>query len=281
MRHRHPRLGVALMDQLQLPLEKLQQYWPGDAAGHHQGQSPGLDCQGVVATSARIEVLQRSGLARLTGPVSLDQAQQLALDALRVGLAGNEDTVEDTITCALAFFRYVRHHRVETMNEVDEHLVEAFIQRAVQRAGVYRDPAPSTVRNRPYSPDEPRTSVDWRLNALLRPALACGSEFHSVAPGFAPRFGPSPAGWEWRETLEPQRAVGDQRGLGTRNSRSWNAWPTSDAAGRRLSRSVSPPSPSQQPLLTSRLPPQATRASRPSGRRWQERTDTPAPPRAR
>lgn len=90
----------------------------------------------------------------MTGPVSLDQAQQLALDALRVGLAGNEDTVEDTITCVLAFFRYARHNGVETMNEVDEHLVEAFIQRAVQRAGDYRDPAPATVRNRRWEISE-------------------------------------------------------------------------------------------------------------------------------
>lgn len=49
-------------------------------------------------------------------------------------------------------------------------------------------------RSRRYSPDEPCTRVDWRPNALLCPALACVSEFHSVASGFAPRFGSFLAG---------------------------------------------------------------------------------------
>ena len=127
MRHHSPLTGVASTGQLPLFVEPWQCTWPGDAAGHHQGRSPHPGCQEVLATFARIEVLERAGLALLTGPVPLPVAQQLALDALRVGLAGNEDTVEDTMICVVAFFRYATHHGIETLDEIDEEIGRAHV----------------------------------------------------------------------------------------------------------------------------------------------------------
>lgn len=148
MRHRHPRHGVASPNQLLLFDDVLQQHWRRGAAGPAEGRSASSSRQGVIAISALVVLLNRAEQALVNGPVPLATAQQLAIDALRTGLAGNEDTVKDTITCVVAFFRYATHHGIATLDEIDEALVESFIYRAAQRAGVYRDPAPSTVHKR-------------------------------------------------------------------------------------------------------------------------------------
>lgn len=114
--------------------------------GWHPGAGvllPPLDRLAVLGA-----VLDRSRVLLVNRPVPLVEARDIALEALRVGLAGNVDTVEDTVTCARAFFRYAAHHGLEFLDEVDEGLVVSFINRAAHRSGVYRDPAPATVRNR-------------------------------------------------------------------------------------------------------------------------------------
>ena len=69
---------------------------------------------------------------------------------------------------------------------------------------------PSTRVRKWSAPDQTRACV-----ARTGRPLACPTEFRSVAPGFAPRFGPSPAGWGWRETPEAQRAAVRWHELGT------------------------------------------------------------------
>jgi hypothetical protein len=118
---------VASLNQLLLFDDVLQQNWCGGAAGPAEGRSPGSSCQGVIAISALVALLHRAERALVNGPVPLHVAQQLAVDALRTGLAGNDDTVKDTITCIVAFFKYANHHGVESLDDVDEPLVEAFI----------------------------------------------------------------------------------------------------------------------------------------------------------
>lgn len=154
MRHRLPRHGVASPNQLLLFDDVLQHDWCGGAAGPAEGRSPGSSCQGVIAISALVALLYRAERALVSGPVPLHVAQQLAVDALRTGLAGNEDTVKDTITCVIAFFRYATHHGALSLDDLDEPMVEAFIQRATHRAGVYTDPADATLRNRRWQVGE-------------------------------------------------------------------------------------------------------------------------------
>lgn len=154
MRHRLHRHGVASPNQLLLFDDVLQQHWCGGAAGPAEGRSPGSSRQGVIAISALVALLHRAERALVTGPVPLHVAQQLATDALRTGLSGNEDTLKDTITCVVAFFQYATHHGAKSLDDIDEPLVEAFIQRATHRAGVYTDPADATVRNRRWQVGE-------------------------------------------------------------------------------------------------------------------------------
>lgn len=145
MRHHYPRFGVASPDQLVLFDVLSAVRWSGDVTGSCPGRSICSGRQGVAFTCAAL--FERCAVV-LNGRVPLDVAYELAVDALRVGLAGTPDTVANTLSCARAFFAYARHHGVGTLDEIDSAMVEAFIVRAAHRAGVYRDPAPATVRNR-------------------------------------------------------------------------------------------------------------------------------------
>jgi integrase len=144
-------------------------WWSGVA---RPAQGPGRiqTCQGVRQIFLQIGLLELADRALLTGPIPLDIARQLAIDALHLGLAGNEDTVEDTITCVTKFFRYARDHGVEYLDELDAPLIEQFINMAAHRAGVYWDASPSTKRDRRWKIKEIFTTLK-RLGLWNGPVL--------------------------------------------------------------------------------------------------------------
>jgi integrase len=118
-------------------------------------------------------VLESARRLLLSPSVPLSHIEELVVAALSEGFTGSRSTLADTLASVTAFFRFARNHGLEHLDEIDERFVEAFIVRAVHRAGVYRDPAPSTVHNR-------RWEMGELFDTLRRPRLWNGPVLFGV-----------------------------------------------------------------------------------------------------